>query len=99
VELTTLVNVPSVYTDPDDPWVQIVFDVTAPIIGGRAHPRTASYFTDAAALRRAYRSPPTVVLGPGEPTMAHQTDEYCMVDRIDQAVAVYEQITRRWCGL
>jgi acetylornithine deacetylase/succinyl-diaminopimelate desuccinylase-like protein len=28
--------------------------------------------------------------------MAHQTDEYCEVDRIGQAVEAYVQIARRW---
>jgi succinyl-diaminopimelate desuccinylase len=60
-------------------------------------PRVASYFTDAAALNRAYNDPPTVILGPGEPQMAHQTDEYCVIERIDQAVAAYEELIRRWC--
>ena len=54
-------------------------------------------FTDAAALSQAYRAPPTVILGPGEPQMAHQTDEYCTVDRIHQAVGAYQEIIRRWC--
>jgi acetylornithine deacetylase/succinyl-diaminopimelate desuccinylase-like protein len=29
--------------------------------------------------------------------MAHQTDEYCVIERIDQAVAAYEQLIRGWC--
>jgi acetylornithine deacetylase/succinyl-diaminopimelate desuccinylase-like protein len=28
--------------------------------------------------------------------MAHQTDEYCVVDRIDQAVDAYVEIAKRW---
>jgi succinyl-diaminopimelate desuccinylase len=68
-----------------------------PILGARPVPRAATYFTDAAALNLAYRNPPTVILGPGEPHMAHQTDEYCMVERIGQSVSAYEEIIRRWC--
>jgi succinyl-diaminopimelate desuccinylase len=30
--------------------------------------------------------------------MAHQTDEYCRIDRIEQAVDIYIEIARRWCG-
>jgi succinyl-diaminopimelate desuccinylase len=30
--------------------------------------------------------------------MAHQTDEYCRVDRIEQAVEVYTEIIERWCA-
>jgi len=86
-----------VYTPPEDPWVQSVFDVVSPILGARPTPRTATYFTDAAALGQAYGDPPTVILGPGEPQMAHQTDEYCVLERIGQAVAAYQEIIRRWC--
>jgi len=39
------------------------------------------------------------VLGPGEPQMAHQTDEWCSVERIRQAVATYEAIIQDWCRL
>ena len=97
VELGTLIDLEAVYTDPQDPWMQSVFDVMAPILGDRPAPRVATYFTDAAALNQAYSNPPTVVLGPGEPQMAHQTDEYCVVERVEKAVAGYEEIIRRWC--
>jgi len=40
-----------------------------------------------------------VVLGPGEAAMAHQTDEYCYVDRIDEAAGIYEDIIRKWCAV
>jgi acetylornithine deacetylase/succinyl-diaminopimelate desuccinylase-like protein len=31
--------------------------------------------------------------------MAHKTDEYCIVDKIDEAAQVYETLAQRWCGL
>ena len=61
--------------------------------------RGVPYFTDAAALTPAYGGPPTVILGPGEMELAHQTDEYCRVDRLEQSVELYVEIARRWCGL
>ena len=73
-----------------------VFDVIAEILGKMPEVHTATYFTDAAALTPAYGGPPTVILGPGEAAMAHQTDEYCVVDRIDQAVDAYVEIAKRW---
>ena len=99
VELETILDLESVYTEPEHAWMQEVFDVMQPYLGDRPEPRVATYFTDAAALNVAYRMPPTVILGPGEAQMAHQTDEYCVVERIGEAVAAYEEITRRWCGL
>ena len=29
--------------------------------------------------------------------MAHQTDEYCVIERVGAAVTAYEEIIRRWC--
>ena len=97
VSLETLMDLEAVYTEPDDPWMQSVFAVMTSFLGAAPQPRAATYFTDAAALKLAYQSPPTVILGPGEPQMAHQTDEYCVVGRIEQATAAYEEIIRRWC--
>ena len=97
VELETLMDLEAVYTDPHEPWMRSVFEVMTSILGSRPTARVATYFTDAAALNRAYSDPPTVILGPGEPQMAHQTDEYCVIERIDQAVAAYEALIRGWC--
>src|SRR5262245_13789644 len=97
VELEPLMDLDAVYTNPDDPWMQSVFELAAPMLAEPPHPRTAAYFTDAAALNRAYRNPPTVILGPGELHMAHQTDEYCLIERVEQSVGCYEQIMSRWC--
>jgi len=99
IELETVLDLESVYTDAADPWVQEVFEVMEGFLGTTPGPRVATYFTDAAALQGAYCTPPTVILGPGEPEQAHQTDEYCVIDRIEQAVFAYEEITRRWCAL
>ena len=42
------------------------------------------------------RGIPMVVLGPGEPQLAHQTDEYCLLDRIGQADDVYGELMKDW---
>jgi len=47
-------------------------------------------------LKDAYRDVPMVVLGPGEPQLAHQTDEYCLVDCIEQAVDIYVELIKDW---
>ena len=83
---------------PQDEWVERVFDICKTHLGTRPEGRTATYMTDAANLLKAYRGAPTIVLGPGEPQMAHQTDEYCTMERIEVAVEAYEQLIRRWCS-
>jgi succinyl-diaminopimelate desuccinylase len=88
-----------VWTDPGHPWIAEVADIVRSRTG-RAEPiGGAVYFTDAAALKPGMGNPPTVILGPGEPALAHQTDEYCTIARIGEAEAIYTDIIRRWCGV
>lgn len=95
-ELDGIMDIEPLYTAPDLPWVQRVFDILTPIIGMRPVPRGASYFTDACALKTVYRDAPTIILGPGEPQQAHQTNEFCLVSRIVQAVEIYGALMRDW---
>jgi succinyl-diaminopimelate desuccinylase len=98
-ELDVFSDLPAVWTAPDAEWVQRVFAICKAVLGEAPEPRTASYMTDAANLLKVYAGAPTVVLGPGEAQMAHQTDEYASMERIRQSVAIYEAIVRDWCGI
>lgn len=98
VRLDTLLDVPGVDTDPDQPWVRRVFAFCETVLGEPIVPRAVSYFTDASALKEIYTVAPTLILGPGEAHMAHQTNEYCEVRRIDEAVSLYRQIIKDWCS-
>src|SRR5438105_7736272 len=99
ISLEPTVDVGAVWTDPCLPWIkevyQIVRDVTGEDTG--SEPRTAPYFTDASALTPAFGNPPTIILGPGEAAKAHQTDEYCSVERILAATDIYGKLAARWC--
>ena len=76
-----------------------VFQVAQEIAGIGDEIAAAPYFTDASVLTPALGSPPTVILGPGELVQAHQTDEYCLVSRIEKATELYAQLVRRWCRI
>lgn len=97
VAMDPIVDVEAVWTDPQDAWMRRVFAIMAPLLGEAPVVKGATYFTDASALTPAMGGLPTVILGPGEAAMAHQTDEYCLVSRIDQAVEAYRQIIEDWC--
>ncbi|KPJ78554.1 MAG: hypothetical protein AMJ54_02720 [Deltaproteobacteria bacterium SG8_13] len=99
VELIRLTAAPAIFTDPHSKWVQEVFSIMETHLGQRPEPRAVTYFTDASALTAAFGGPPTVILGPGEPELAHKTDEYCRLSRIETAARVYEEIARRWCRI
>lgn len=92
VGIETLTDMDHVYTDPDDPWIRAVFAATEQVLGGPVEVETASYFSDASVLKPAYGEPPTVIMGPGTMAMAHQTDEYCEIARIDACVEVFSAI-------
>jgi succinyl-diaminopimelate desuccinylase len=98
VALRTLVNVSSLRADPADPWVEEVLDVAAARLGTRPPPQSAPYFTDASELTPALGGAPTVILGPGELSLAHQTDEWCLVARIEEAADTYRELAGRWMG-
>jgi succinyl-diaminopimelate desuccinylase len=86
-----------VWTAPEEEWIQRVFEICKPYVGAQPAARTAPYMTDAANLLKVYAGAPTVVLGPGEAAMAHQTDEYASQERTRQSVAIYESLIRDWC--
>ena len=97
-ELEVFSNLKPVWTAPEQDWVQRVFEICKPYVGAQPAARTAPYMTDAANLLKVYTGVPTVVLGPGEAAMAHQTDEYASQERIRQSVAIYESLIRDWCS-
>ena len=96
--VSRLLDLPPVLTDENDPWVRQVLNLLEQK-GAPSRPGYVNYFTDASALTPALGTPPTVILGPGEATQAHQTDEWCRVDKIHQAVDIYLEIARSWCDV
>ena len=99
VALKTLLDARSVWTDPGNPWVGEVIRVAREVERVDDTIRAAPYFTDASALMLTLGSPPTVIIGPGELELAHQTDEYCLVSRIERATEIYSQLVRSWCQI
>jgi succinyl-diaminopimelate desuccinylase len=98
VRLTRLLDVEPLYTPHDEPWMQRVFALVRQHTKAADVHAVASYFSDASALRPVMGMPPTVILGPGEPAMAHQTDEYCEIDKIRSAEALYAGLIDDWCA-
>ena len=98
VKIKPIVDMGSVTTDPENEWIQTVFEIMKSFLGERPEPRGVAYFTDASILTPAFNMPPTVILGPGEPEMAHKTDEFCRVSRIEEATEAYFRIAKSWCN-
>ena len=98
VRLDTIIDIEGVFTPASDPWMASVFDFCEKTNGVRPVEKTVSYFTDASALKPAIGNPPTVILGPGQPEMAHQTDEFCYVDKITDATQLFADLIQDWQG-
>jgi len=99
VTLSTLLDAQSVWTRPDDPWIARMFGIVHDVAGFENEIAAAPYFTDASILTPATGEPPTAIIGPGELALAHQTDEYCVVSRIEEATEIYGRMIRNWCGI
>lgn len=89
IDLSILVDVPPLSTDPAHAAIRKIFALCAPFHAAPITERSVPYFTDGSVLVPVTGQPPTIILGPGEPQMAHQTDEYCVLQRIDEAVEIY----------
>ncbi|PWR19511.1 hypothetical protein DKG74_17120 [Zavarzinia aquatilis] len=92
--LDQVLDLESVWTSPHDPlmrrWAGRVDAPPDDVCLG------LPFFTDASILKPAFGGIPTLILGPGETHMAHQTDEYCRVERIGEAAAIYLDLIADW---
>jgi succinyl-diaminopimelate desuccinylase len=92
INIEVLVNMTPVSSDEKNPFIQHIYDVCGiDQINGK-FPRSLPYLTDASVLQKIYGGIPTVILGPGQPELAHQTDEYCYLNKIEEAVNIYKAI-------
>jgi succinyl-diaminopimelate desuccinylase len=91
-----IIDLPSVWTDTDNAWLGQVCDAVADVTSDRPRLGCVSYFTDASIFTPAFGNLPTVVLGPGDPAVAHMTDEYCEIKKLQESVIIYAELIRRW---
>jgi succinyl-diaminopimelate desuccinylase len=97
IAVQPVLDVDNVFTEAGNPWVQDVARICQRHTGENTGVATVPYFTDAAKLRGPLGSPPVVILGPGDPAMAHQTDEYCPIVSIERVHAIYADLIATWC--
>ncbi len=95
IMLEKLVDLEAVSTDPDDPFIRMVYSLCDSEGISMPGPAALPYVTDGSVLQHLYPGTPLVILGPGQPEMAHQTDEFCYLSRIRQAEEIYRKIIRK----
>ena len=92
VNIETLVNLNPVSTKETEPFVQLVYDACKVDTTSSEFPKALPYMTDGSVLQPAFNGVPTIILGPGQPEMAHQTDEFCYTQNIENSVEIYKII-------
>ncbi len=92
VNLETMVDLNAISTSEENSFVKMVCHIAGVNIKEKGLVKAATFLTDAAILTPWFNNAPTVILGPGEPTMAHQTDEYCFVSKIVESLKIYKKI-------
>ncbi len=92
VQLRAQVDVPSMQTDPEDPWMLKIASIIKGETGVEQEKLAVSFFTDGPALREIFGNVPTAIVGPGEPSCAHTVDEYCAVEKLVEGVSIYKKI-------
>lgn len=97
VDVEILNEAQSITTDEKNEWIQSVFRLVEPYLKARPVAKGATFFTDASVLTPAFGHPPTIILGPGEPEMAHKTDEFCYISKVKEGVEIYTKIAEEWC--
>lgn len=98
VEMGVLLDIPAVWTEPDHPWVRRAFGLLAEYLDAPPGIESVQFFTDAAALRTALPDAPVLILGPGDPALAHRTDEFAETAQIRAATDMYAALARQWCA-
>lgn len=89
--IVTLLDLPAVRTPLAAPLVRAALAAAEASGVADPAPRALPFFTDASVLVEACGAE-AVILGPGDPALAHQTDESCAVDEIAAAVAIYRHV-------
>jgi succinyl-diaminopimelate desuccinylase len=93
--LNEIMNIPSVWTAPDTAFAQRVTSAWKKVTGQKMPDlHVASYFTDGAVLQGAHKRKPVMIIGPGDPALAHKTDESCSIARIQEAETVFRALIR-----
>ncbi|PKQ44425.1 M20 family metallopeptidase [Confluentibacter flavum] len=95
VILEKLVDLNAVSTSVNHPFIQLISDICAIDYKSGSIKKSVPYLTDASVLTPWLGNAPTIILGPGEPEMAHKIDEYCYISKIREALVLYKEIIKK----
>ncbi|MBI2195042.1 MAG: M20 family metallopeptidase [Planctomycetes bacterium] len=94
-EVSVMSTYPPMTTDPGLEIVHHARRVGETLWKRALQPGGATYFTDAAVLAPG-TGKPVIILGPGDPAQAHQTDEHVPVHQLEEAEEYYTRLALEW---
>ena len=95
-EFETLADLAPVCTSETDPFIMLVHDICDSCCHEQKYPVALPYLTEGSVFRKYYRDTPVIILGPGQPEMAHQINEFCYIDKLKESVNIYRDIILKW---
>ena len=96
-EIEVLFDLLPIWTEPANEVVAAVFGACETVRGELVHPRIVTFYTDGGVLGPGLGDVPTIVLGPGNPGMAHKVNEYVPVKELTEGVQIYLKILSSLC--
>jgi succinyl-diaminopimelate desuccinylase len=91
----TTLSLPAVWSDPESKFLRLFKNLHFTATGRVSDIEGANYFTDASIFAPAFGGADTIICGPGEPSMAHKIDEYCIIDKVTESVEIYKNLIRK----
>jgi acetylornithine deacetylase len=89
VELELMHTAPPLYIEPSSEFVREMLELT-----GNPQPQTVSYGTDGCMLTELQN---LVVLGPGDISQAHTSNEWISLDELRRGTELYARLIEYWC--
>lgn len=91
-------DLPAVTTAAEDAFIKLSLDTAKQYLGRESTVRGVNYYTDASVYGPRLDIP-ILIYGPGEPTMAHQPDEWIEVDKYMEAIRFYMGLAVAYLGI
>jgi succinyl-diaminopimelate desuccinylase len=89
----------SIATPKDDAFIQLAVQTAKEHFSRTLEPRGVNYYTDGSVYGPHLKHVPILIFGPGEPTLAHQPDEYVEIEKFMAAIQYFMVFAMAYLGV